>query len=110
MTVKNHHYSAAALVVEAAKRSGLLRRVAVALYNDFNNGNFASTCPACAMLEELTEELGDLFPSSSEGFPTASDEELALYLNDGEKIAVATAICVQTVADRNDRGEETAAH
>ena len=71
---QDHHDSAVVLIIEAAKRSGLLRRVAVAL--NANAGCCDSDCVACSVLEDLTDELSDLRLSTTEGFAPATDAEL----------------------------------
>lgn len=82
----NFHNNAAALIIAAAKQSGLLRDVANALHhNSVISGGV--DCLACGVLQELTEEFGEhcIAPGwdfYGEGFciPEYSDEELRPYL------------------------------
>ena len=53
---KNYHTNAAALIVAAAARSGLLKDVAEALCFIDKTDNPTFGCRACGIVEELTEE------------------------------------------------------
>ncbi len=53
---KNYHTNAAALIVAAAARSGLLKEVAEALCFIDQTDNPTFGCRACGIVEELTEE------------------------------------------------------
>jgi len=90
----NYHYNAAALIIAAAEKSGLLRDVAQALRcADTGDGRpdgylaCADNCLACAVLEQLVDRFGDecRHPRAhhyGEDFelPKYSDAELAPYL------------------------------
>jgi hypothetical protein len=57
---KNYHTSAAALIVAAAARSGLLKEVAEALRFIDKTDNPTFGCRACGIVEELTDKFVDL--------------------------------------------------
>lgn len=86
---KNYHTNAAALIVAAAEKSGLLKNVAQALCFVDTFKNPAGDCPVCAIVEELTGSFDALIlePASViEGFygegveVRFTDAELAPYL------------------------------
>jgi hypothetical protein len=79
------HNNAAALIIAAAEKSGLLRDVANALHYSSSSDN--PVCLACGVFEELTEQFGEYctlpgYDFYGEGFCISeySDEELRPYL------------------------------
>jgi hypothetical protein len=92
----NIHTSAAALIIAAAEKSGLLREVAEALccFNQYKRQGFL--CGPCMLRDDLADEFdthvcfaaGLLENFYGEGFtPFFSDAEVAPYLNSPTKDA-----------------------
>lgn len=88
--IEKAHNNAAALIVEAAEKAGLLREMAEALCFFDKSANPLFGCGACALRDEIAEQLDDLICTPAlvmesfhgEGFSPAppSDAELEPYL------------------------------
>ena len=99
----NFHNNAAALIIAAAERSGLLNIVANALYVSNEYTGSVSGCFACNVLDELTEHFDEHFflPNSDfygEGvvLPDYTDEQLRSYL----EVPFELPLSAEEVADR----------
>jgi hypothetical protein len=99
----NFHSNAAALILAAAKMSGLLDSVAEALRFIDKDCGPQSDCPACELLSYLTDAFVDVvdddrvgasveqfFGESWEGFPRYSEEELRPYFTIPFEVHVGT--------------------
>jgi hypothetical protein len=85
----NFHTDAAALIVAAARKSGLLADVAEALCIISKHPNPSFGCPACDILDKLADEFDDHVCTASivienryGGIPQVTDDEVAI---DGEQ-------------------------